>query len=79
MKRETNAEFFARMMNFSGHGALMQAFIIQGLLQWAEKVVAEQDQIPENSFVAKEAWVGCAYALRNEINDRLGIKHASAN
>lgn len=66
-KRETNTKMLNRVMEFNPHGALMQGFIIQGLEQWCDNVIAASDQIPEHGFVSKAAWLGCATHLKEQL------------
>ena len=58
--RKTNSEFLDELMSFSDHGALMQAFVIEGLRLYANQVVAADLSSMKNGFILPEAWKGCA-------------------
>ena len=69
-KRETNTEMLSRVMEINPHGSVMQGFILQGLEQWCDNVIAASDQIPEGGFISKAAWLGCATHLKEQFVER---------
>lgn len=69
-KPETNVEFLARIMEFSPHGALTQAFVIEAIGRYADQC-AEQS-IPEGSMVSPDAWQNTAKWVQNEIKQKYG-------
>jgi len=68
-KRQTNVELITHLMEFSKHGALMQAFILEGLSKYAEQVkdIPADDPRWANAFVSLDAWKGCADELSKAI------------
>ena len=73
MKNKTNVQRIKHIMEYSEHGALMQAFIIDALIKYSAEVIKNEVQVKEsmkdNSFVSPEAWVGCAKELNEYLND----------
>jgi len=56
------------LMNYSEHGAIAQAFIMNAVLSAAQATVAASaEALPQNGFINPEAWVGAA----KEIVDKL--------
>lgn len=53
----TNVEFVTELMEFSAHGALIQAFVMQAL---------------DTPMVSGHAWHGCAVEVRDKLARRLG-------
>ena len=71
MKNKTNVQHIKHIMEYSKHGALMQAFIIDALTKYSAHVVQNEDRLKEQmktSFVTPEAWVGCAKELNDYLN-----------
>ena len=76
MKRLSNTEFIEHVMEFSKHGALMQAFILQGLEKYSAAVVTDKEQLCinlENGYISGPAWVSCAEELHGLMAERLGM------
>ena len=70
---KTNVEHVTHIMEFSKHGALMQAFIIDALTKYSAQVVKNEDKLKEamkDSWVSPEAWVGCAKELNAHMNQK---------
>jgi hypothetical protein len=70
MTRTTNVEFITDLMNFASSGPLMQAFVLEGLRLYSDSVVRNQDQIPEDGFVSRRVWVGCAEEFLAKLEER---------
>jgi len=68
MKQKTNIQLVTHMMTYSKQGALMQAFIIEAIANYAESVKA--NPLPDNSFVSPHAWNACASEALDAINNR---------
>ena len=68
----TNVEFVADLMEFSAHGALIQAFVMQALEQYARRVAAMTPEELDTPKVSGHAWHGCAVELRDKLAKRLG-------
>jgi hypothetical protein len=65
----TNEQIMMQLMQFSRHGAMMQAFIMQGLEQYAQSVL-QHTEPPEGwpELINWESWHGCAEEVVTELN-----------
>ncbi|QFZ81868.1 hypothetical protein GFK26_03325 [Variovorax paradoxus] len=72
----TNVEFVTELMEFSVHGALIQAFVMQALEQYARCVAAMDPEALDTPMVSGRAWHGCAVEVRNKLARRLGRNEA---
>lgn len=72
--KSTNVEFVTELMEFSAHGALIQAFVLQALDQYAKRVAAMDPQTLDTPLVSDHAWHGCAVELRDKLAKRLGSR-----
>jgi hypothetical protein len=70
MARPTNVEFITELMEFSDSGPMMQAYVLEALRLYSDSVVQNQDQIPENGFVSRRVWVGCAEEVLKRLGER---------
>lgn len=68
--RMTNVEFITFMMEFSKHGALMQAFILEGARKYAEACAKADPAVFESALLSGKAWVSCAAELRDAFEAR---------
>jgi len=68
----TNVEFVTELMEFSAHGALIQAFVMQALEQYARRVAAMDPEALDTPMVSGRAWHGCAVEVRDKLARRLG-------
>ena len=50
-QRESNIEFLTRIMEYSPHGALVQAFVMEAITQYAHKV-SEAEGIPDTAYLS---------------------------
>jgi hypothetical protein len=66
----TNIEFVTELMEFSAHGALIQAFVIQALEQYAKRVAAMTPQALDTPMVSGHAWHGCALEVQRKLKQR---------
>lgn len=73
----TNVEFVTDLMEFSAHGPLIQAFVMQALEQYAKRVAAMTPEALDTPMVSGHAWHGCAVEVRNKLAKRLGRSDAS--
>lgn len=73
IERKTNVEFITALMNHSRYGALIEAFVIEGLSNYAGQVVEAHDQGKLNTgmLVNADAWAGCAKEVRTKIDAHL--------
>jgi len=69
---EDNAAFVARLMSFSDHGALMQAFVLEALRRYADQCVKAGPDVFESPLLSGKAWHGCAKELQAELVARHG-------
>ncbi|MCY1228384.1 hypothetical protein D9M72_406950 [compost metagenome] len=68
----TNVEFVTELMEYSAHGALIQAFVMQALEQYAQRVAAMDPEALDTPMVSGHAWHGCAVEVRDKLAGRLG-------
>lgn len=68
----SNVEFITELMEFSTHGALIQAFVMQALEQYAGRVAAMNPEALDTPMVSGRAWHGCAVEVRDKLARRLG-------
>lgn len=74
----TNVEFVTELMEFSAHGALIQAFVLQALQQYAQRVAALDPQALDTPMVSGHAWHGCAVEVRDKLARRFDPQAVSA-
>lgn len=70
VKRLTNVELVTEIMEYSERGALIQAFVIEALCNYSERVKAAGPSKFDNMLMSGEAWVGCAEEVLTKINTR---------
>jgi hypothetical protein len=68
MKHKTNIDLVKHLMTFSKQGVLMQAFIIEAIVKYAEAVKA--NPLPDTGFISAAAWDACAKEAFDAINNR---------
>ncbi len=74
----SNVEFVTELMEFSAHGALIQAFVLQALQQYAQRVAALDPQALDTPMVSGHAWHGCALEVRDKLARRFDPQAVSA-
>ncbi|MET3916872.1 hypothetical protein ABID97_003654 [Variovorax sp. OAS795] len=74
----TNVEFVTDLMQFSAHGALIQAFVLQALDAYSQRVAAATPEALDTALVSGHAWHGCALEVRRKLAQRLGEEGAGA-
>lgn len=82
MKRSrplTNVEFVTDLMEFSAHGALIQAFVLQALDAYSRRVAAATPEALDTALVSGHAWHGCAVEVRRKLAQRLGEEEGGAS
>ena len=65
-QRPTNMQTVRSIMLYSDYGALIQAFVMEGLRSYSELIL--QTELPENGFSSSELWKGCAQEVLNKLN-----------
>lgn len=78
MPRMTNEEVIVDLMNFSRHGALMQAFMIEGLRRYARQCIAAGPEALDTPYLSGRAWHGCAVELSEALTSHLERAASSA-
>ena len=68
----TNVEFVTELMEFSAYGGLIQAFVMQALEQYAQRVAAMDPEALDTPMVRGRAWHGCAVEVRDKLAKRFG-------
>ena len=66
----TNVEFVTELMEFSTHGALVQAFVMQALEQYARRVAETDPEALDTPMVSGHAWHGCALEVLRKLKQR---------
>ena len=71
MSRTTNIEFITEVMDYSRNGALMQAFILEGIGLYAKDILRMKKK-PEGwpDFISFEAWYRCAEEMIEKLDER---------
>lgn len=64
--RPNNIEFLDDLMSYSKHGALIQAFVLEGLRVYAEQV-AHAPPWKEETLISQAAWKGCALEVLGKL------------
>lgn len=59
-KLKTNEDLVRDLMNYSPHGALCQAFIMQAIQEFARQVAAKPASDFDSGFMHGATWVGVA-------------------
>jgi hypothetical protein len=67
----TNEELIVDLMNFSHYGALMQAFMIEGLRRYAKQCIAAGPDALDTPYLSGRAWHGCAVELSEALASHL--------
>ena len=68
-KYQTNVELVTRMMEYSQAGALVQAFVIEAIANYAEQTL-EAEPWPAGHFINQDAWKLCAKECLSSIQNR---------
>lgn len=72
MKRKTNVQIVADLMNYSEYGAMSQLFIIDAITKQAEAVAKMDPEELEKSksfqLINPRAWVGVAKEIQERLN-----------
>ena len=69
-KPKTNIQLVRHIMEYSAAGALKQAFVIEALYSYSNKILEDKEVWPQNSFVSQEAWQTCAEEVIASIEER---------
>lgn len=69
--RKTNVEMLTHVMEYSRHGALMQAFVIEACARYAKQCAATDPAEFDSGLLSGAAWVGCAKELKAALDEHL--------
>ena len=69
-KPKTNIQLVRNIMEYSAAGALKQAFVIEALYYYSQKILKDKATWPQGSFVSQEAWQTCAEEVLASITGR---------
>lgn len=72
-KTKTNEAFIRKLMTQSKTGALMQAFILEGIYYYAMQQIKAFEEDPSymcDHFISPQAWRKCADEVRGAVIDR---------
>lgn len=70
--RKSNEEVIVELMNYSKSGALIQAFVLEGLRRYSQQVVNAQPGALANGLISEDAWRACAQETLNALDDHFG-------
>ena len=72
IKHKTNIQLVTELMSNSAQGVLMQAFIIEAIANYAERVkdAASNPAWASGSFISAESWGKCATEALDAITNR---------
>lgn len=68
---QTNVESIVDLLEHSRHCALIQAFVIHAIDQYARKVAAAKPDYLDTGLVSGHAWHGCTVEVREKLAQRL--------
>jgi hypothetical protein len=77
-RHQTNVQLIERLMNFSRHGALMQAFVLEALGRYAKACAAADPREFDTPLLNGAAWHGCAVEASEALDLHLGRAGASS-
>lgn len=77
--RRTNVEFVVELMEYSAHGALIQAFVLEAIGRYARTVASRTPQELDTPLVSGRAWHGCAVEICEKLARWLDSDAAGAN
>jgi hypothetical protein len=69
---ETNAEFVARVMEFSKVGPLAQLFIVEAIRRYAESCAQSPADKMESGIISGAQWKRTAQEIHAEVTRHLG-------
>ena len=69
-KHKTNGMFIHDLMCDSQQGALMQAFVIEAIANYAKQTKVAPPWSTDNTFISEAAWRACADEALEAINNR---------
>lgn len=70
-RRQTNIEFMSNLMDFARSGALMQAFVLEGLRIYAQEIMEADPEDLGNALISGHSWQLCAKEYLEKIEEHL--------
>ena len=73
-KAMTNVQFVTDMMEHSKYGALVQAFVLEGIARYAEQVKSNAKSLRKSMkdhIIRPEAWIGVATEIDAKCKARI--------
>lgn len=70
MTRKTNVETIVDLMEISDHGALVQAFVIQGLLTYCDMIASVPPETLTNGLIDGSKWQAIAAEVKGKLDER---------
>lgn len=75
IRSESNIDFLKRVMEYSRHGGLTQAFVLDSVEKKCDQVLAAgiekvREVFGESSFISPDAWFAVAQELKSEFENR---------
>lgn len=65
--RKTNEEFVVEIMNFSRHGAIVQAFVIESLRYYSELISKTNPKEVDTAFISGSLWKDIAIEIQEKL------------
>jgi len=69
IKHKTNTQFIHDLMTKSGQGALIQAFVIEAIRDYAERA-RDAEPWKGQTFISQDVWKNCARECLEAIDNR---------
>lgn len=69
---KTNEDLVVDLMNYSPYGALGQAFIIQAIEAYANRIIKDKEELlanDGNSIISNNAWIGIAEDVKRRMDE----------
>lgn len=71
-KQRTNVQFIRHLMEYSRHGALMQAFVLEAIERYATLCTQADAKTFDTSLLSGAAWHGCAVEVAEGLRQHYG-------
>jgi hypothetical protein len=69
-RRTTNIEFVRELMEHSSYGVLAQAFIIEAIADYADRVSELDSTSVEIPFITAELWINIAKEIKTKMDKK---------
>lgn len=78
-KHKTNVQVVQEIMNFSQHGSLAQAFVLEAIAGYSAAVIQNPPAPDPNAIVPSHVWVAVAKEVQEKLNKHYGGQNDQAN